>query len=161
MRNGRTWLIRVLALIGVVAAAYVQPLRIVKFLGLSMKPTYDDGSLALASSAFGDLSVGDVVVIDIGQGPMVKRVASVAGDRYWEVNTFGTWRPARTGSKHPNRAKSRQVTIPPGYIFVLGDNADLSYDSRQFGLVPLKAVKAKLIDPREPLAVLAQVRRAG
>lgn len=114
-----------------------------------MAPTYDNGTLALASSMIGPIAVGDVVVIDSSNGPIVKRVAKVAGDRYWEVNMFGRWTPAPTGARHPNRLRSRQQAIPPGYIFVLGDNSSASYDSRQFGLVAIKDVRARLISPRE------------
>ncbi|MDD5542097.1 MAG: signal peptidase I [Acidobacteriia bacterium] len=35
------------------------------------------------------------------------------------------------------RDNMASITIPPGYFFALGDNRDLSYDSRFWGLVPL------------------------
>jgi signal peptidase I len=53
-------------------------------------------------------------------------VTEQAGQHSWRVQ----WK--KTGASH-----DFDVTVPPGQIFLLGDNRDLSTDSRQFGTVPL------------------------
>jgi signal peptidase I len=35
------------------------------------------------------------------------------------------------------------VKVPEGFLFVIGDNLDNSYDSRFFGVVPLDEVRGK------------------
>ena len=53
-------------------------------------------------------------------------VAEQAGQHSWRVQ----W-------KNTGASRDFDVTVPPGQIFLLGDNRDLSTDSRQFGTVPL------------------------
>ena len=53
-------------------------------------------------------------------------VTEQAGQHSWRVQ----WK--KTGA-----SRDFDVTVPPGQIFLLGDNRDLSTDSRQFGTVPL------------------------
>ena len=42
----------------------------------------------------------------------------------------------------PNRTET-EITVPPGQVFVLGDNRSHSYDSQQFGTVPMRDVVGK------------------
>jgi signal peptidase I len=51
-----------------------------------------------------------------------------SGQHSWRVQ----WK--NTGA---SAGRDFDITVPPGQIFLLGDNRDLSSDSRQFGTVPL------------------------
>lgn len=50
---------------------------------------------------------------------------------------------------HEGREKVKRVhKVRDGELYVLGDNSDLSTDSRDFGWLPLEVVTAKVIWPR-------------
>jgi len=51
--------------------------------------------------------------------------------------------------RHRGLEKIKRVqAIKQGMVYLLGDNGEHSTDSRQFGWLPIDAVKAKVIKPR-------------
>ena len=122
---------------------------------------------------------GDVVTLRVEKGFFVKRVVATAGETVCFEQ--GTWRvdgardhrgsvlPLDITTAHVDL--SREVVVPPGHVFVLGDHIS-SYDSRHFGTVPssqilgrwavllsLGAPAAAVLEPEDE-ADLAAVRAA-
>jgi signal peptidase I len=101
---------------------------------------------------------GDVVVFIYPQEEekdFIKRVVGVGGDvvevrdKRVYVNdqpaddTHAHYDPHEADRNVPTRDSFGPFTVPPGYIFVMGDNRDHSYDSRFWGPVALDKVKGK------------------
>jgi signal peptidase I len=142
----------VLEIVAIMAVLSVQPYRPVVFMGKSMAPTYADRELVLASTEVGQISRGDIVVIDKQGSTIIKRVAYVEGDSInyylvgneWLCGLETTFDERVLDARFPRR----QVPIPPGFVFVLGDNLRESLDSREFGFLPVKSITAKLPNAR-------------
>lgn len=65
--------------------------------------------------------------------------------RYSEAINNKSYYIQLTGSKNlPSTEIKKTVTVPDGFYFVLGDNRDLSNDSRHFGFVSAKAITGKV-----------------
>lgn len=145
-----------------------------------MAPTYAKGSIALTEPLHGLPSRGDIVVAEGPDGPMVKRVAMLPGESYWRVYVYGRWVRAETQG-YLEVAERRGLPIarsvvPPGHVYLLGDNPNRSFDSRHFGPVPLTSVFRKVVNgaalppdlrslatnpqPRGPMAQRGNGRRA-
>ena len=120
--------------------------------GPSMEPTLHNGQVMVLSKT-DELDRFDIVVlkereVDGGSSEhIVKRVIGLPGDRITVVG--GDLFINNQHYKEPyldakNLKTFRQVhfdiTVPEGYIFVMGDNRDVSKDSRTVGSFKLEAV---------------------
>ena len=121
-------------------------IRPVQVVSRSMAPAIEDGDWivvkALGPSARRNVHRGEVVMLrfPLGtSGRAVKRVVAVAGDRVAigpRSVTVNDHRITIAGAPSPYAAGPRVERVAPGHVFLLGDNAKHSIDSRSFGAVP-------------------------
>jgi len=103
---------------------------------------------------------GEVILFDQDEGntKFIKRVIGVAGDTVGRgpsntilVNNTPLTLPLPCGNHNhydplaPEGPPFETVKVPRGSLFVIGDNLDNSYDSREFGLVRLDKVRGKAL----------------
>jgi len=85
---------------------------------------------------------GDVVVIRMGDDLWIKRVIGLSGDTIkiekGKVFVNGTklYEPYVSADNNLKKEDFEEITVPDGYIYFLGDNRDVSNDSRKRGCVP-------------------------
>lgn len=152
-------------------------LRPARVSGLSMAPTLGPADVLLTVRV-GRATPrrGDVVVVNRGGGRMVKRIVALAGDlvELEAGRLFVDGRPVDGRARVPG-ARTQQWRVPAGHVFLVGDNAAASDDSRVWEepFVALADVEARVlarlprlprlappraISPRRPAAA---ARRAG
>jgi len=138
---------------GVVGLFYVQPYRPIAVVGRSMEPTYSNQSFEWTSPARpSDLKRGDVVVIRTENGPIVKRIAYMPGDKIKQIKSGRSWLDlvGVCARSYKNRTRNvyRDNPVPAAMVYVLGDNLAVSLDSRSFGCIPIERIERKLVDQR-------------
>lgn len=90
----------------------------------SMEPALKKGSYLIASRIYTSLETGDIIIFQRDGRLLVKRIAAVGGDTI-DLGSL-TYTP---GWMIPKRDKNA-VVVPERCFFVLGDNAENSFDSR-------------------------------
>lgn len=145
----------------------VQPVKVVS---TSMMPRLEDSERIFVNK-FGyylsSIERGDIVVFWYPEDPsqsFIKRVIGLPGERV-DMDSIGritiNGKPIEEPYLAPERnqaARARWSQVPeqfklikPHYYFVMGDNRDVSNDSRSWGLVPEKYIYGKAIYGYWPL----------
>lgn len=130
-------------LLGVLAVALFMLLnfKTVVVSGNSMEPTFNDKERVLVTTAYwlvGDIKKKDIVVVRGPEGvPIIKRVYGVSGDRIDFFNVPEDW-----------SLTAGEYRVPDDTIYILGDNREVSEDSRRLGPIAVSDVLGKVVTPR-------------
>lgn len=127
----------------------------------SMTPTLTVGSTVFVTHVGlrgGRAQIQDIVAFDGPDGPMLKRVVGVAGDRVAIIDAVLHRNGVPVAEPYVDLGGLDgvffgPVTVPDGHLFVMGDNRFPSIDSRTFGPVPVEDVTGRLLDPFGALTV--------
>jgi signal peptidase I len=142
----------------------VCPFRVGIVCGASMEPTFRNGQPILIDRGYyrrHPLTRGDVVLLRHEGQTLIKRVFACAGDAFHvlvfpdeegvnryvvDAQVVQRLRRAHARQVAAPVARVSRVCIPPGHIYVLGDNTSASVDSRDFGWVPVGSVIGHVSD---------------
>lgn len=121
-------------------------------LGASMMPTINEGDILVSFSPKGYIR-GDVVVFNIsGQQQRIsfKRIVGLPGEKIDIKSQDGVYVNDKILDESyvqttKSSFKDASVTLKNDEYFVLGDNAPLSADSREYGPIPRKHIVGKII----------------
>ena len=144
--------------------------RVIVVDGDSMTNTLYDGEKVIITNFFYEPEKGDIVVTDgrIHNGrPLIKRVIAIEGDTI-EID-YSTGNVTINGQviqedyikekiNTDNNKQDIKITIPEGYLFLMGDNRNGSLDSRELGIVDKQDILGKAIFRISPLSRIGRVK---
>lgn len=163
--------------IGVVILLFSFCFRLCQVKGDSMKNTLLDGEALIVSDLFYEPAREDIIVFHqtgMLNEPVVKRVIATAGETVCIDHSYQTMIITITdaeGNKTvlqedymkydgmPLYLRDMTVTVPEGYLFVLGDNRNDSKDSRHsdIGLVDERRILGKVLFRVSPFSRFGSV----
>lgn len=113
--------------------------RSIQVSGNSMEPTFHTGQRLFSCDAYwlvGAIRKGDIIVVQRESGGefIIKRVYALAGEKVDLLNLPSDY-PLSAGD----------YVVPPGCVYILGDNKPVSEDSRRFGPIKEEDIKGKVL----------------
>lgn len=129
--------------------------------GESMEPTLHNGDYLLITHGDRLPHRGDIVVVSVlDRGKpteLVKRIVAIGADTVQIRNDVaivnGSPEPPRGQLVIPQFSVSEPpVSVPSGYVYLMGDNRPNSEDSRYIGPVPITSIRGKVVFVFAPIS---------
>ena len=135
---------------------------VVKYYGTSMSPTLEDGQILIVSK-MAEIESGDIIAFYYNNKVLVRRVVAT-GNEQISIDIFGA---VSVNGEELNEPYIESKTlgqcnldfpynVPTGAFFVLGDNRDVSMDSRleEIGVVTDDRLIGKVVFSIKPFGVV-------
>ena len=152
------------AIIIIILFFFCWPMRL---MGSSMEPTMGDGEIVLMNrfaAMQGHYEKGDIMMFHYfdaeGDKTVVKRIIATEGDSIRileegvEVNGEIVEEPYTDGRTDG----LVDMTVPKDTVFVMGDNRETSFDSRNMGAIPCDDLKGKVFFRIYPFGEFGKVK---
>lgn len=123
-----------------------------------MEPTLSEGDnliIEKLSFRFGRLERGDIIVFYSPEEnlQLIKRLIAVEGDSvevrdgkvYVNGEPYLAGLPLETETPDGDKPEYTNLTVPEGYVYVLGDNRPYSIDCTEFGPIRKKMITGRAI----------------
>ncbi len=149
------WVHSIVAAVVIVVLLLTFVFRLVNIDGTSMQNTLLNNDKVIITNFLYEPEVGDIVVIPAGKyydEPIIKRIIALEGQEVYinyetkEVFVDGILLDEEYISSdtiHKGGEKELSIVVAEGEAFVLGDNRDVSHDSRYFGCVNVDDIIGK------------------